>query len=46
MEFLEKQSHFESGTRALTLKEQGRKVKRYLIGKSKSAAYIFSEDEE
>lgn len=35
-----------AGTSVVTLKEQVDRIKRYLVGKSKSAAYIFSEDEE
>ena len=44
--FLKSKATLSQGQVPLTLKEQVEKVKRYLIGKSKSAAYIFSEDDE
>ena len=44
--FLKSKAALSQGQEPLTLKEQVEKVKRYLIGKSKSAAYIFSEDDE
>ena len=44
--FLKSKATLSQGQEPLTLKEQVEKVKRYLIGKSKSAAYIFSEDDE